>query len=76
MEEIFYVKARHCRRCGALLTSKQAITDGYGHVCKMRAFDEKHAKQPIDGQISLFSQEVGIHEKSNQNKEDTDNGQH
>jgi hypothetical protein len=52
--EIFTVRARRCKRCGGLLTSKQAVADGYGHVCKMKTADEKYARQPIDGQLSLL----------------------
>ena len=52
--EIFTIQARRCRRCGGLLTSRQALEDGYGHVCKIKAFEERAAKEPLDGQISLF----------------------
>ena len=52
-DEIFTIKARRCKRCGGILTSKQAIQDGYGHVCKMKIKGEKEAIEPIDGQISL-----------------------
>lgn len=31
------IKARRCKRCGGLLTGEQAIKDGYGHICKMKA---------------------------------------
>ena len=51
--EIFTVKARRCKRCGGLLTSKKAVEDGYGHVCKMKTFEETRANQPIDGQMTL-----------------------
>lgn len=33
---IFTIQARRCKRCGGLLTSKQAVKDGYGHVCKQK----------------------------------------
>ena len=47
------VKARRCKRCGGLLTSKQAVEDGYGHVCKMKVHAEEAAK-PDPNQMSLF----------------------
>lgn len=28
--EVFTIPARRCKRCGGLLTSAQAIKDGYG----------------------------------------------
>lgn len=54
LPETFIIKARRCKRCGGLLTSKQAVKDGYGHVCKMRAKEEEQAKQPDPNQLSLF----------------------
>lgn len=55
--DVFMVKARRCKRCGGLLTSAQAVADGYGHVCKMKELGEQQAKQPIPGQISLLPEE-------------------
>ena len=52
--EIFTVKARRCKRCGGLLTSKQAVEDGYGHVCKMETQEEQRAAMPDPNQISIF----------------------
>lgn len=54
LPETFVIKARRCKRCGGLLTSKQAVKDGYGHVCKMRAKAEEEAKCPDPNQLSLF----------------------
>ena len=51
--EIFLVKARRCKRCGGLLTSKQAVADGYGHVCKMKELGELERRRPIEGQITF-----------------------
>jgi len=51
--EIFMVKARRCKRCGGLLTSAQAVRDGYGHVCKMKELGEQEAKRPFPGQMFL-----------------------
>lgn len=53
-DDIFTIKARRCKRCGGLLTSKRAVEDGYGHVCKMKAEAEIRAAQPDPNQISLF----------------------
>lgn len=53
-DEIFTIKARKCKRCGGILTSKQAVEDGYGHVCKMKTLEEKNARQPISGQMTLM----------------------
>jgi len=50
--ETFIIKARRCKRCGGLLTSKQAVIDGYGHVCKMRVNQEEQTDQVQ--QLSLF----------------------
>jgi hypothetical protein len=52
--ETFMVKARRCKRCGGLLTSAQAVADGYGHVCKMKELGERLAKEPLKGQMALF----------------------
>ncbi len=54
--DVFMVKARRCKRCGGLLTSAQAVADGYGHVCKMKELGERQAKQPIPGQINLLDE--------------------
>ncbi len=55
-DEIFTVKARRCRRCGGLLTSKQAVEDGYGHVCKMKTNAEIEAAKPDVNQLTLFDE--------------------
>ena len=52
--EVFLVEARRCKRCGGLLTSKQAVADGYGHVCKMKAERERLGEPQIPGQVSMF----------------------
>lgn len=57
-DEIFMVKARRCKRCGGLLTSKQAVADGYGHVCKMKELGEREAMQPIPGQMTLLEEDT------------------
>lgn len=55
--ETFIIKARRCKRCGGLLTSKQAVEDGYGHVCKMKEAAEKRAAIPDPNQLTLFDTE-------------------
>ena len=42
--EIFKITARRCKRCGGLLTSAQAIRDGYGSCCLRITRQEKRAK--------------------------------
>ncbi|MCD8195926.1 MAG: hypothetical protein LUE24_01920 [Lachnospiraceae bacterium] len=54
LSEIFTVKARRCKRCGGLLTSAEALKDGYGHVCRMKTREEELAKIPGPNQITLF----------------------
>ena len=44
-EGIFRIPARRCKRCGGLLTSAQALKDGYGHTCKMKVRHEELAKE-------------------------------
>ena len=34
ISEVFHIPARLCKRCGGLLTSEQALKDGYGHTSK------------------------------------------
>lgn len=55
--DIFMVRARRCKRYGGLLTSRQAVEDGYGHVCKMKELNEKLSKQPLRGQIGFFPED-------------------
>lgn len=52
--EVFTIPARRCKRCGGLLTSAQAIQDGYGHTCKMKARREALAREEMKNQMSLF----------------------
>lgn len=51
--DVFIIKARRCKRCGGLLTSKQAVADGYGHVCKIKTYIEKYGVPQIEGQMSF-----------------------
>ena len=52
--ETFVIKARRCKRCGGLLTSKQAVLDGYGHVCKQKAAIDERNAELMKKQTSLF----------------------
>ena len=60
ISEVFHIPARRCKRCGGLLTSEQAIKDGYGHTCKMKTRREEREKKKKKYQCSLF--EEGDHE--------------
>ena len=51
---IFMIKARKCKRCGRLLTSKDAIEKGLGCQCAMKAAKEELEKEPIPGQMDIF----------------------
>lgn len=53
-DEIFTIKARKCLRCGRLLTSADAIKDGYGCLCKAKATAEQQANDPIPGQMDIY----------------------
>ena len=55
--EIFTIPARRCKRCGGLLTSDQAIRDGYGACCLRKMRQEARAKEEAKNQLSLFPQE-------------------
>lgn len=67
-DEIFTVRARRCKRCGGLLTSKQAVEDGYGHVCKLKTKAEMEAAKPDPNQITLFEQ-LGLDQNQNKTEE-------
>lgn len=49
--EIFRIEACRCRRCGGLLTSKEAIKHGMGRTCMMKAKAEKLARKPDPNQV-------------------------
>lgn len=55
--DVFMVRAHRCKRCGGLLTSAQAVADGYGHVCKMKELQKHQAREELKNQYSLFSGE-------------------
>ena len=54
---VFTIPARRCKRCGGLLTSAQAIRDGYGSCCLRKMRQEAQAKEEEKNQYSLFSAE-------------------
>lgn len=51
---VFMIKARKCKLCGRILTSKKAVEDGYGETCKCRALKIEKEEEPIDGQMNVF----------------------
>lgn len=55
--EVFTIPARRCKRCGGLLTSAQAIKDGYGSCCLRKVRQEERAKEQLKNQCSLFDEE-------------------
>ena len=55
--EVFTIEARRCKRCGGLLTSSQAIRDGYGACCLRKMRREALEKEQLKNQISLFETE-------------------
>lgn len=56
VEDVFTIKARRCKRCGGLLTSSQAIQDGYGPCCLRKIRQEAKAKEELKNQYSLFDE--------------------
>ena len=57
--EIFTIPARRCKRCGGLLTSAEAIRDGYGSCCLRKMRQEARAKEQLRNQCSLSNDEEG-----------------
>lgn len=55
--DVFSIQARRCKRCGGLLTSAQAIRDGYGPVCKAKMRQEEREREINANQYSLFEGE-------------------
>lgn len=51
--EVFTIQIRRCKRCGRLLTSKEAVERGYGCQCLRKEKEEARAKEPIPGQMNL-----------------------
>lgn len=55
--EIFTIPARRCKRCGGLLTSAQALHDGYGPCCLRKMKQEAREREEAKNQYSLFPEE-------------------
>lgn len=59
----FMIQACRCRRSGGLLTSKESVRNGIGHVCRMKALRE----MPDPNQVTVFDvlgdKEENTHEK-------------
>ena len=53
-QDIFTIKARRCKRCGGILTSKQGIRDGYGPCCLQKIWQEEREREEAKNQYSLF----------------------
>lgn len=51
---IFTIQVRKCKRCGRLLTSREAVEKGYGCQCMRKQIEEARAKEPLPGQMDLF----------------------
>lgn len=51
---IFTIQVRKCKRCGRLLTSKEAVKRGYGCQCAKNARKEEEMQNPIPGQQNIF----------------------
>lgn len=52
--EVFTIPARRCKRCGGLLTSQRAITDGYGSCCLRKMRQEERERERAKNQYTLF----------------------
>ena len=55
--EVFTIRARRCGRCGGLLTSAQAIKDGYGPCCLRKMRRQEAERRMMKDQMSLFPKE-------------------
>ena len=53
-DEVFTIRARRCKRCGRILTSKESVEKGFGCQCAAKEKAEEAALEPIPGQISMF----------------------
>ena len=50
-DEVFTIQVRRCKRCGRLLTSKEAVERGYGCQCLRKEKEEAEAKDLIESVI-------------------------
>lgn len=62
---IFLIQARKCKRCGRLLTSREAVMRGYGCQCAAKARQEEREKEPLPGQLTFFD---WIHQEGEKDK--------
>ena len=67
LEEVFEIKARRCRRCGGILTSRAGLRDGYGPCCLRKMQEEEAKREQLKNQISLFPEEGNNHETAGAN---------
>ncbi len=54
VSDVFTISARKCRRCGGILTSKEAVEKGFGHTCLRKEKQEKAEKEIDERQLSFF----------------------
>lgn len=59
----FMIQACRCRRCGGLLTSKEGVRNGIGHVCRMKALREMPDPNQVTVLDVLGDKEENTHEK-------------
>lgn len=55
-DEVFQIKARRCRRCGGILTSRSGLRDGYGPCCLRKMQIEEADRRMMKDQVSLFQE--------------------
>jgi DNA-directed RNA polymerase subunit RPC12/RpoP len=53
-DEVFTIRARRCKRCGRLLTSKEAVEKGYGCQCAEKVLAEEREAAPLPGQMTIY----------------------
>lgn len=56
--DVFEIKARRCKRCGGILTSRQGIRDGYGPCCLRKLREEQQEREMLKIQYTLFAEET------------------
>lgn len=59
-DEVFFIPARRCERCGGLLTSTQAIADGMGHTCKIKTRKEALAAEEEKQQFHFWDEDLEV----------------
>lgn len=72
--EVFTIPARHCKRCGGLLTSSQGIRVGYGPCCLRKVRREQaDREEEAQNQYSFFSDGLRPTEDPETEQEDSRN---